>query len=134
MIDDPQAARRLARAISSDVVLYNGDAVRAAPPADRATILREPVSEARQLYISRVIPELLPIFDEEITRFCEQLESGPLSFDAPMPAPHVHPPVERAERMREPEPVGGGGGLNVVLVALALVAIAGLAGWFLLQR
>lgn len=141
-IDDPAHARRLARAICSDVGLYNGEAVRAAPQAARAGILQEPIFEARELYVSRVVPELLPIFDEEMMQLCERLEVGPIALDAPrpererpMPASHAHPPVPRVERSDEPEPVGGGGGgLVLAIVALLLAALAGVAGWFLLQR
>ena len=139
LIDDPERARRLARAICADVALYNVEAAKAAAPADRAQLLREPVNEARGLYQSRVVPDLHPIFEEEIAELCQRLESDIPTVDAAIPAPHVHPPiarapVERVERTSVPEPVSGGGGFTFALAALALLMLAALAGWFVLMR
>jgi hypothetical protein len=59
-IADAQRARRLARAILSDVLLYNRDAVREGLERDDLfERLEGPFEEARAYFESRVEPELL---------------------------------------------------------------------------
>ena len=64
MLDEAQA-RRLARAICADVLLYNGAATKAAPE-QRAALLAEPVQEGRALFASRVAPEHQFVFDQAV--------------------------------------------------------------------
>lgn len=60
LIDDPEAARRLSRAIVSDVALYNQAKVQEGIQNDNLfEILEEELDEGRKLYISRVSPEIL---------------------------------------------------------------------------
>lgn len=60
LIDDPEAARRLSRAIVSDVALYNQAKVQEGIQNDNLfEILDEELEEGRKLYNSRVSPEIL---------------------------------------------------------------------------
>ncbi len=59
IIDTPEAAMRLARAICSDVSLYNEEKiVRGIEQDNLFDVLREELEEGRELYRSRVSPEL----------------------------------------------------------------------------
>jgi spore germination protein GerM len=59
LIDSPEAATRLARAICSDVSLYNEEKiVRGVEQDNFFDSLREELEEGRELYRSRVTPEL----------------------------------------------------------------------------
>jgi hypothetical protein len=59
LIETEEAARRLARAIASDLSLYNEDKiVQGIQNDDLFTALAEEVEEGRALYKSRVSPEL----------------------------------------------------------------------------
>jgi spore germination protein GerM len=59
LIDSPEAATRLARAICSDVSLYNEEKiVRGVEQDNFFDSLREELDEGRELYRSRVTPEL----------------------------------------------------------------------------
>lgn len=59
-IREEAAARRLARAIASDVALYNEDKLRSGRSVDAE------VSEGRELFRKRVDPALWPLYDEGI--------------------------------------------------------------------
>lgn len=57
LIEDPQKAVRLARAIASDISLYNEEKVKAGIENDSLfQILAEEIEEGRKLYHSRVSP------------------------------------------------------------------------------
>jgi hypothetical protein len=138
VIDDPLAARRLARAICADVQLYNGDKIRGVAPADGMPALAEPLREGLRLYVSRVSPELRPLFDEAAREMCERvgLPYHPISDEPsapvrsePMPMAAAHPPVPR----REPAPANGVPPALVMLIAIAC-AIFGAAAFFFLSR
>ena len=59
LITDPKRARRLARAIVSDVNLYNTDKVQEGIENDSLfETLEEELEEGRELYRSRVAPEI----------------------------------------------------------------------------
>jgi hypothetical protein len=59
LIETPEAARRLARAIASDLSLYNEEKiVQGIQNDDLFTALSEEIEEGRALYKSRVLPEL----------------------------------------------------------------------------
>ena len=59
LIDKPERARQLARAIASDLSLYQSEKIVAALQADNLfTALAEEIEEGRQLFKSRVTPEL----------------------------------------------------------------------------
>jgi len=66
IIDNPDSARRLARAIISDVAMYNKEKVeKGIKNDDIFDVLKEELEEGRQHFFSRVVPELRPetIFD-----------------------------------------------------------------------
>jgi hypothetical protein len=66
IIDNPDSARRLARAIISDIAMYNKAKVeRGIKNDDIFDVLNEELEEGRQHFFSRVAPELKPesIFD-----------------------------------------------------------------------
>lgn len=59
VIETEEAARRLARAISSDLSLYNEDKILEGLQADNLyEILADEIEEGRDLFKSRVTPEL----------------------------------------------------------------------------
>jgi hypothetical protein len=59
LIETEEAARRLARAIASDLSLYNEEKiVQGIQNDDLFTVLSEEIEEGRALYKSRVSPEL----------------------------------------------------------------------------
>ena len=59
VIETEEAARRLARAIASDLSLYNEDKILEGLQADNLyETLAEEIQEGRQLFSSRVTPEL----------------------------------------------------------------------------
>lgn len=61
LIETEEAARRLARAIASDLYLYNEDKIVAAIANDNLFVaLTEEIEEGRSLYKRRVSPELFP--------------------------------------------------------------------------
>ncbi len=61
LIETEEAARRLARAIASDLSLYNEDKIIAGIRNDDLfTALAEEIEEGRALYKRRVSPELYP--------------------------------------------------------------------------
>ncbi|HEX5773421.1 MAG TPA: hypothetical protein VFY07_03790 [Geomobilimonas sp.] len=59
LIDNPEQARRLARAIISDVAIYNRDKVEQGIKNDNIfEVLTDELEEGRQHFISRVAPQL----------------------------------------------------------------------------
>ena len=69
LIETAEAARRLARAISSDLALYNEDKIAEGVRNDNLfDVMAGEVQEGRDLYQSRVAPELLPrnLYDRAI--------------------------------------------------------------------
>ncbi|EYF08948.1 hypothetical protein [Chondromyces apiculatus] len=59
LIDTEEAARRLARAIASDLSLYNEEKiVQGVQQDDLFNVLSEEIEEGRALYKSRVLPDL----------------------------------------------------------------------------
>lgn len=59
MIDNPDHAKRLARAIISDVALYNKEKVESGIKNDNIfDVLKEELEEGRQHFFSRVPPEI----------------------------------------------------------------------------
>jgi hypothetical protein len=59
VIETEEAARRLARAIASDLSLYNEDKILEGLQADNLyEVLAEEIQEGRDLFKSRVVPDL----------------------------------------------------------------------------
>lgn len=66
LIDNPEQARRLARAIISDVAIYNREKVEQGIKNDNIfDLLTDELEEGRQHFVSRVVPALATsnIFD-----------------------------------------------------------------------
>ena len=67
LIDDPEAAKRLSRAIVSDVALYNQAKVKEGIENDNLfEILEEELEEGRKLFLTRVSPEIAKNNDYDI--------------------------------------------------------------------
>jgi len=60
LINDPESAKRLARAIASDLSLYNEAKVREGIERDSFfDVMSKEIEEGRQHYVSKVDPDLL---------------------------------------------------------------------------
>ena len=60
LITDPEAARRLARTIISDITVYNKDKVREGLKNDNLfEILKKELEQGKKVYESRVSPEII---------------------------------------------------------------------------
>ena len=60
LITDPERARRKARAIVSDVLVYNPDKLKEGIENDNLfEVLEEAIEEGRELYNSQIHPDLL---------------------------------------------------------------------------
>jgi hypothetical protein len=122
LIDDENKARRLARAVCTDVMLYN-PSVKDAPQPERAKLISGPMKEGRELYAARVSPALTWVFDEAVT----ELVAKPLDIDAraivdELPAA-PHPPV-RAMASVQPEAGRPERGNLAVLIVGAIILVA----------
>jgi hypothetical protein len=119
VIDNDGAARRLARAIVSDIRLYNEEKVRA------GSDLSEAIAEGRELFHERVAPEHHRVFDEEWAAI-----SG-----AP-PPPRAAAPAAAEERFgtfyATAGPAPSRRGSSALLVACALVAVVVAVGVWIL--
>ena len=78
-IDTEEAARRLARVILSDIDLY----IRERPNAGES--LEAQIEEGRRLFVSRVTPELVPVFETVLADRAAGTVDAPAS-PAPTPA------------------------------------------------
>lgn len=151
-IDDEPHAMRLARAILSDVGLYNDDAIKGASISVRRAIGRE-IEEGRQLYNARVTEPWLGVFDRELVAWVGRVrpdladepdyvvpsEPQPPKGEEPGFVPQGEPRPRSAEEMfaRERErsitdPRSGSYMLPVVIAILSLLA-ATAAWWYLRQ-
>ncbi len=113
LIVDEQQARRLARAIVSDIALYNEETLLAATSPRDA--LAEPIAEGRALFMSRVAPQLEGLFDQAVDSLLERRRpdgTAPSPTAAPTPAPTpppaaptttVTPPTRPAPERRSAE-------------------------------
>ena len=64
LIKDNEAANRLARAIASDIALYNEDKIKRGIIEDNLfEVLNEEIEEGRKHYQSKVDPEILQSFN-----------------------------------------------------------------------
>ena len=84
LIETQEAARRLARAISSDLALYNEDKIAEGIRNDTLfDVMQDEIQEGRDLYQSRVAPELLArnLYDRAII---DLLVSSKAHVESPM--------------------------------------------------
>jgi len=80
LIEKPESARRLARAIMSDIMLYNEEALR------RGDDVGEAVAEGRSLFQSRVVSAHYDIFEAALSEFGFDRYRRPASRSTPAPA------------------------------------------------
>jgi hypothetical protein len=73
-------ARRLARAIASDIKLYNEDKIRAAGADVRSAIAGE-IEEGRRLFVSRAVSAMWTIYEQVVAEFF----GGAVASPAPAP-------------------------------------------------
>ncbi len=123
-IDDEAKARRLARAIASDIRLYHEEELKTG--AD----LSEPMREARELFESRVVPALHPLFDVElagmgITRVPPPSRAVAVPTSASAVVAREAPPRPRPTLDSSPVPSPGLGVGGLLAIAIILAAVAG---------
>jgi hypothetical protein len=126
MIADEATARRVANAILADLALYNDARIRAATNV-RIALARE-IGEARDLFQSKVAPELHEIFEGAVD---SRLGGSASSFRDQPVAPREPDYIERhgADDSRD---TSGPGRLLLLSVA---VMVAGLwVIWWMLNR
>ncbi len=156
-INDPEAATRLARAVVSDVLLYNDEKVRAGRAGgDVLGAVAAELDEGRALFLSRVEPSLGELFDPVAAEMLEasderavdQRESGAHPYRSsseaaprqgvPLPiqccVPHPSPLGMASSSERR---VGRSSGTSTDLSWLALAVLAvlavGLTAWLWLR-
>jgi hypothetical protein len=108
LIDKEEAARRLARVILSDIELYNTEKIKA------GLDLRREINDGYRLFRSRVAPELVSLFAEQVAH---KSRGGNPAFAVPpeslmpsgaTPRPYPAPAVGHAPLMAEAGLSGGG--------------------------
>jgi len=67
IIDDEDKARHLARALMSDITLYNSDKIAHALDPERE--LAESLEEGRQLFQARVAPRFYMVFEDAVHKW-----------------------------------------------------------------
>lgn len=92
LISSEDAARRLARAIASDLLLYNQEAFQAG--AD----LGKEVEEGRELFRSRVADSLHPVYEQVVVEMFQRARGGTSSTSPSRPGTSTPArPVPRAQ-------------------------------------
>jgi hypothetical protein len=78
LISTVETARRLARAIASDILLYNHDAAKQARATGVAPAsLTAAIEEGRELFRQRVVPEHGAVYDQAIEDLVLQKRARP---------------------------------------------------------
>jgi hypothetical protein len=107
LLDSPDAARRLARAISADILLYPREEI--AKGGD----ISEAIAEGRALFASRVAPANRGIFEETVP----ELPAGKSTTGVAVPFPSRHDDTTASQ--------GRGHGLDIPLAIVAALLILG---------
>src|SRR4051794_28164059 len=97
LIDSEEAAKRLARVILSDIRLYNREKIRSG--AD----LKAEIQEGYTLFRSRVVPDLVPLFETVLADNRLGLNGAPSGAPAPV-APGVKVPPRATMPPPRPRP------------------------------
>jgi hypothetical protein len=126
LIDDAEKAAKLARAIMSDLTLYNGDKI--ASSADPRKDLANEIEEGRSLFRTRVAPAHHHVFEDALAAWSPPRGGAP----APPAVKEEESSFERTVRARE-EALRRGAESGeavqrtrmVVILALVLVVVAG---------
>ncbi|RLB65254.1 MAG: hypothetical protein DRI90_02530 [Deltaproteobacteria bacterium] len=156
-LNDPEAATRLARAVVSDVMLYNDKKVRAGRAGgDVLGAVVAELDEGRALFLSRVEPSLSELFDLVAAemleagdeRAADQRESGAQPSRSPSEAaPRQGVPLPIQCCVPHPSPLGmassserrvgrlSGTPTDLSWLALAVLAVlaVGLTAWLWLR-
>jgi hypothetical protein len=126
LIEDEETARRLARAIMSDVTLYNGDTIAHAmdPERDLAT----EIEQARQLFQKRVAPRFYMVFEDGVRTWAADARARA----TPAVVAHrerVRDPVVASQERRNTETLEAAKRSRTVmlLTIVLLIAVAGAA-------
>lgn len=117
-IDDEDKARRLARAVASDIRLYHEAEL--ATGAD----LSQPIAEGRELFESRVVPALHPLFDVVMAEM-GVTRVAPPTYRAPAGQPVEAAPRPRPMLEPSPTPRTGTGPDVLIAAAILLLVVAG---------
>jgi hypothetical protein len=121
-ISDEAAARRLARAIASDLALYNEAKLRAGQSIEAE------ISEGRELFRTRVEPQHFRVYETEIEhvlgpRLPAAKPNAELEDRRRAPAPRFDPELERS-------PWPG----RLLLISLVLFVFGAVVSWFMRHR
>jgi hypothetical protein len=126
MIDDEAAASRLANAILADLALYNDARIRAATNVRIA--LAGEISEARELFASRVAPALHPIFEAALERFLAAREARTSGAARGAPEPDY---VQHEWRGDHRDTSGPG---RLLLLSVVVIVVGLGIVWWMMQR
>lgn len=133
LIEDEDAARRLARAIMSDVTLYNGDRIAHAmdPERDLATELEE----ARQLFQKRAAPKYYMLFEDVVRAWAADARAR-ATPGVVAERERVRDPVVASQERRNAEALEAAKRARMVrlLAIVFLIAVAGAAFAFVSHR
>ncbi len=114
MITDDERARRLARAIVADILLYNDTAISDASPAMSGV-----VEEGRGLYQQRVAPALYPLFEDALA----ESRLAPWGEAIAAGYRHVAPPLAPPPAPEPPQ-------TNLALILLVALTAVGAAVFY----
>jgi hypothetical protein len=110
LIEDAEKATKLARAIMSDITLYNGDKI--ARAADPKTDLASEIDEGRSLFRSRVAPAHHRVFEDAVA-----------AWSPPRARPKIEPPGQHADLATPGERAEKPPASNAPVVAAFLVVL-----------
>jgi hypothetical protein len=125
LIGDEAAARRHARAIGSDIALYNEEKLRRGEP------LVAEIAEGRELFRARVEPQLLAVYDAEIEHMLGARIADPAPNVPPTDYRRVPPPPRLFAPERDREPSQSPWPARVLLITLVLFVFAAIASAFM---
>lgn len=114
-VNSEEAARRLARAIRSDIQLYNRDAI------SQGRDMTEAIAEGRALFEKRVAASLRPIFETVLDETPLGTAIGTGEAIVPRRASSSQPPMTSTSESATP--------WVVAFIGLAVAAFVGLALW-----
>lgn len=120
LIEDEEHARKLARAIMSDISLYNGDRIAHAMDPERD--LAEELEEGRKLFQARVAPRFHVIFEDAVHTWAAEARSRATPG---APSARENRQVAVDEIQRELGGAEGNRTRTAMILVLVLIAVAG---------
>jgi hypothetical protein len=127
LLDDEPRSTRLARAILSDISLFNEAAIRTAT-RDLTEVLVTEIAEGRALFASRVAPEFHGVFDRELDAWLQARRRLLANATPPRSAEEAY--RRETARSHTVAPVDIAKPSITIVVAVAIVVL-GLVGWIL---